>query len=165
MKFFKPNRFFKRITSIDIEKDIIEQGISFLLLDIDNTVLTRDTHEIPSDVENWLKDARLRGLQICFVSNNWHQSVKEVGKKLGIPVVTKAVKPLPHAFFKARRMLGASRKETLVIGDQFMTDILGAHNAGLKAYLLLPLVDADLTHTLLLRHVEKIFLRNIRPEK
>ena len=52
-----------------------------------------------------------------------------------------------------------------MIGDQLMTDVFGAHLVGLKCYLVLPLVEKDLIHTLVLRKVERLFLRNIQPEK
>lgn len=45
-----------------------------------------------------------------------------------------------------------------------MTDVFGAHVVGLKCILVEPLVEKDLIHTLMLRKIEKIFLRNIKPE-
>ncbi len=165
MKFTTPERFFSRITQIDIQADILDEGIRLLLLDIDNTILTRDTHEVPSDVQEWLQRAQDAGLRICFVSNNWHKSVYQLARSMDLPIVAKSMKPLPFAFCKARSPYGCKRSECLVIGDQLMTDVLGAHTAGLRAYLLQPLVASDLAHTLALRHVEKLLLKDLRPER
>lgn len=46
-----------------------------------------------------------------------------------------------------------------------MTDVFGAHVVGLKCILVEPLVEKDLIHTLILRKVEKLFLKNVEPEK
>ena len=80
------------------------------------------------------------------------------------PIVAKAVKPLPPAFLMALRKLGAKRSETVVIGDQLVTDVMGAHFLGMKAYLLAPLVEQDLPHTLLLRNFERVVMGERKPE-
>ena len=51
-----------------------------------------------------------------------------------------------------------------MIGDQLTTDILGAHLVGMRAYLVCPLVEVDLKHTLLLRNFERIFIADKEPE-
>ncbi|BDE97388.1 YqeG family HAD IIIA-type phosphatase [Raoultibacter timonensis] len=164
MSFVEPERYFSRISMIDIQKDIVDAGFSHVLLDIDNTILTRDTHEVPRDVSFWLSKARGAGLTFCLVSNNWHESVYELAGRLDLPIVAKAVKPLPPAFLLALKKIGAKRKDTVVIGDQLVTDVLGAHFLGMTAYMLQPLVEQDLKHTLLLRNVERAFMGDREPE-
>ena len=44
------------------------------------------------------------------------------------------------------------------------SDVLGAHLTGMKAYMLQPLVEQDLPHTLLLRNVERAILGDRKPE-
>ena len=164
MALFKPDRYFARITRIDIERDILAQGYHCVLLDIDNTILSRETNAIPRDVGVWLGQARDAGIAFCLVSNNWHANVHELAADLGLPIVAKAMKPFPAAFICARGKIGAKRAETVVIGDQLMTDVVGAHLAGMKAYLLAPLVEKDLPHTLLLRKVERVLMGDREPE-
>ena len=165
MSFFKPNRFFTRITQVDIEKDIIAAGKKALILDIDNTILTRDTHEVPADIEVWLQEARDAGLTVCLVSNNWHEGVHHLAARLELPIVSHAVKPLPFAYMMAFKRAGIKRRETVCIGDQLITDVFGGHFLGMPVIMVKPLVKADLKHTLILRHVEKLFLRDLQPEK
>ena len=52
----------------------------------------------------------------------------------------------------------------MVIGDQLVTDVMGAHFLGMKAYLLAPLVEQDLPHTLLLRNFERVVMGERKPE-
>ncbi|MCL1797895.1 MAG: HAD hydrolase-like protein [Eggerthellaceae bacterium] len=164
MGFYTPDRYFSRVSAIDIQKDILDAGFSHVLLDIDNTIFTRDTHEIPRDVGLWLGAARDAGVVFCLVSNNWHQGVHDLAKRLDLPIVSHAVKPLPPALLRGMRKIGAKRASTLMIGDQLITDVLGARFIGIKAYLVCPLVKHDLKHTLLLRNLEQVFIGHLQPE-
>ncbi len=165
MAFLKPDRYFSRISRIDIERDLLGCGFKSVLMDVDNTILTRDTHEVPRDVGVWLARARDAGLDFCLVSNNWHEGVYQLAERLELPIVAKAVKPLPPAFLMALRKIGAKRATTVVIGDQLITDVLGAHFLGMTAYMLQPLVEQDLPHTLMLRHVERLIMGDRKPEE
>lgn len=164
MAFLEPDRYFSRLSRIDIDRDIKAHGFTHVLLDVDNTILTRDTHEVPRDAGAWLAKARDAGIRFCLLSNNWHEGVYAVANRLSLPIVAKAVKPLPPAFLAAMHKVGAKRATTLVIGDQLVTDVLGAHFLGMKAYLLAPLVEKDLPHTLLLRNVERAIMGDRQPE-
>lgn len=165
MPFLKPDRYFSRITRIDIERDLVGCGFESVLMDVDNTILTRDTHEVPSDVAAWLEKARAAGLRFCLVSNNWHEGVYQLADRLELPIVAKAIKPLPPAFLMALRKIGAKRATTVVVGDQLVTDVMGAHFLGMTAYLLQPLVEQDLPHTLLLRNFERLVMGDRKPEE
>lgn len=165
MSFLKPDRYFSRISRIDIERDLLGCGFTSVLMDVDNTILTRDTHEVPRDVGVWLARARDAGLAFCLVSNNWHEGVYQLADRLELPIVAKAIKPLPPAFLMALRKIGAKRASTVVIGDQLITDALGAHFLGMTAYMLQPLVEQDLPHTLMLRHVERLIMGDRAPEE
>lgn len=164
MAFLEPDRYFARISRIDIDRDLLALGYRNVLLDVDNTILTRDTHEVPRDVGFWLARARDAGISFCLVSNNWHEGVYHLANRLSLPIVAKAVKPLPPAFLMALNKLGAKRAETVVVGDQLVTDVMGAHFLGMKAYLLAPLVEQDLPHTLLLRNFERAVMGERKPE-
>ncbi len=164
MAYLKPERYFSRISRIDIQRDLLDKGYRFVLLDIDNTILSRATHDVPRDVMLWLAQARQAGVELCLVSNNWHAHVYDLACSLRVPIVAKSCKPFPAAFLLALRKLGARRRETVVVGDQLSTDVLGAHNAGLAAYLVAPLVEQDLKHTLYVRQIERAILGDARPE-
>ena len=164
MALLTPDRYFSRITAIDIEADLLGRGYRAVLLDIDNTIRARDTGQVPRDVGLWLGRARTAGVDFCLVSNNWHSDVYQFAGELELPIVAKAMKPAPASFMVALRKLKAPRSEAVVVGDQLATDVLGAHLAGLPAYMLQPLVEQDLPHTLLLRNAERVILGDRKPE-
>ncbi len=164
MPFLEPDRYFSRISRIDIERDLLDLGYRNVLLDVDNTILTRDTHEVPRDVGHWLAKARDAGISFCLVSNNWHEGVYQLANRLSLPIVAKAIKPLPPAFLMGMKKIDAKRANTVVVGDQLVTDVMGAHFLGMKAYLLSPLVEQDLPHTLMLRNFERLVMGDREPE-
>jgi HAD superfamily phosphatase (TIGR01668 family) len=165
MSFLAPDRLFKRVTSIDPLEDIKDAGFTHVLLDLDNTLLTRDTHEVPDDVRAWLDELERLGIVACILSNNWHHGAHEWADRLGLPIVSHAVKPLPFAYRIAMKKIGAHRATTLCIGDQMVTDVWGAHGVGMKAYMVGSLVETDLPHTLFLRNLEGPIMGHMKPEK
>jgi HAD superfamily phosphatase (TIGR01668 family) len=163
MALFKPDDYLSSVACID-PAALVRQGFTVVLLDIDNTLVPRDTHRLSAEVIQWVADLRQQGLRPCLLSNNWHRTVFAYADVLGIPLVYKAMKPLPFAYSRALRKAGWKRGEkVVVIGDQIMTDILGAHLRGYHAILVLPQTAKDLWYTHLFRRLERFFLRDLQP--
>ena len=162
--FFQSDEFLSSIESVD-PQDLVAKGYRAVLLDFDNTLVPRDTKQIPETVEQWITAAKDSGLSICLLSNNWHKSVFSYAEQLELPCIYKAMKPVPIAFFAALRRIGAKKKQTIVIGDQLLTDVLGAHLAGMPAIMVSPRARKDLWHTLLLRRLERVLMGDRQPER
>lgn len=164
MGLFEPDRYFSHITRISVRDDIVDAGFTHVLIDMDNTLVSRETHEMPRDVRIWLGQLRDAGVQVCLLSNNWHSTPYEFAATYDLPVVAKACKPLPHGFLMARHRIGARSATTVVIGDQLSTDVVGAHMLGMKAYLVCPLAEQDVLSTQILRVFERSLLGSRSPE-
>lgn len=149
----RPDLYYSSIASVDLE-DLASRGITSLLVDLDNTLLPRDTSVFPSSALAFARHVRDAGMKACLVSNNWHERVHSAACELGFDLVPRAVKPLPFAFLAGLRRMGATRSQTAVIGDQVFTDILGGNALGMLTVLVCPLSSTDLPHTLLLRKLE-----------
>lgn len=157
-----PDYYYRSV--LDIDLDALEaRGVTTLLLDLDNTLLPRDTSIVPDDVVAWAASLPERGMHACLVSNNWHERVHEVAEELGFGLVSKAVKPLPFAFWIALRRMGSNRRAAAIIGDQLFTDVLGGKLTGIKTVLVLPMSSSDLPHTLFLRRIERVLLAGRQP--
>ncbi len=165
MAMLQPDRFFTRLSAIDIKRDLLDVGITHALLDVDNTVRSRADNEVPADVRAWIDEARGQGVGLVLFSNSWHDATLEFGRELSLPVVMRSVKPLPFGTLHATRVVDGRRGDTVVIGDQILTDVLSAHVVGMKAYLVMPLSDVNIKSAQWQRKVEKHVLRGRVPEK
>jgi len=157
-----PDLYVRTVHDIDLDA-LVAEGVDTLLVDLDNTLLPRDTNVVPDELRAWAASLAERGLKVVLVSNNWHERVKTVADELGFALVSKAVKPLPFAFLRALTIAGSSRSRAIVIGDQLFTDVLGGKLLGMRTALVAPLSQTDLPHTLLLRRLERAVLAGRTP--
>jgi uncharacterized protein len=157
-----PDLYYRSVLEIDLET-LSARGVDTLLMDLDNTLLPRDSNIVPDEVKAWASNLTAHGFSVCLVSNNWHERVFRVADELGFQLVSKAVKPLPFAFFKALDKAGAKRRSAAVVGDQLFTDILGGKFMGITTVLVEPMSTADLPHTLMLRRIERVLLAGREP--
>lgn len=81
MSLIQPDRYFSRTSAINVEWDIVGKGFTHVLLDIDNTILSRADHQVPADVRRWLVRVRAAGVKMCFLSNNFHGNVFDLGSR------------------------------------------------------------------------------------
>lgn len=163
MPFLSPDQYVADVHQIDLAA-LRVRGVRGLFLDLDNTILPRDTNEVPPALREWVSELSVLGFRVCLVSNNWHERVRIVAGDLGLDLVAKAMKPFPFAFWHASRLIGVGVRECAVVGDQLFTDILGGKLIGATTVLVQPLSVVDLPHTLLLRRVEARIMKGQEPQ-
>jgi HAD superfamily phosphatase (TIGR01668 family) len=139
---------------------LAEQGKKAMLLDLDNTILARDSSDFTPEMEAWVLSLMEAGIRVVMVSNSWFGRVSAVSNQLGIRFVDKAIKPLPPGFLLGLWKCRTWPWQAAVVGDQVFTDVLGGTLLGMMTILVKPLATYDLKHTLMLRHLEKVILRN-----
>lgn len=161
MSLLAPDRYLTDVHAIDLD-DLRARGVEALLLDLDNTILPRDTNVVPADLAAWAQQLSALGFKVCLVSNNWHERVRIVAAELDFALVAKAIKPLPFAFWRATRKIGVRARRCAVVGDQLFTDVLGGKLIGAMTIMVLPLSSTDLPHTLLLRRLEARIMKNAK---
>lgn len=162
MKVLQPDIYVNDVLGLDLDA-FKREGIDTLLIDLDNTILSRDATEVTGDIHAWIRGLEQSGFITCIVSNNWHSSAIVHAEKLQMDIVAKAIKPLPFAFRQALEKVGSKPSRSAVIGDQVFTDILGGNLLGMKTVLVKPLSANDLPHTLLLRRLESMVLAGREP--
>ena len=153
-----PDAYLGGVAEIGLER-LWDLGVRGIIVDLDNTLVAYRESTVAPELADWVRAARRRGFGVVLVSNNWSQRVAAIGLHLDVPTVPHAMKPLPAAFLRALRVLGTPRAQTVVVGDQLLTDVLGAKLMGMRAILTEPLTEYGFITTRILRVIERGLLR------
>ena len=154
---FRPDGYAVRLSHVSLD-DLAARGFLGIIVDLDNTLVGYGQDHLAAEDAAWIAAARARDFRICLVSNNFNRRVQRIGTALGVPAIPNALKPLPRGFAAALRVLGTAKRQTVVVGDQLFTDVLGAKFSGLYSILTEPLVAKDWLGTRLLRMLERALL-------
>lgn len=138
---------------------LLSIGVKGVLLDVDNTLEPYE-HPTPGDhVLRWLESLNAVGIKTAIVSNNNSERVDLFNRDIGMPAYPKAGKPFSRNLLRAMKDIGTSREETVFMGDQILTDVWAAHNAGIRAILVPPINDRRDFLTRFKRLLEKPILK------
>lgn len=139
-----------------------EKGIKGIITDLDNTLVEWDRPNATPKLQEWFEAMQKENIKITIVSNNNRERVQSFSDPLNIPFIFQARKPLGKAFRKAINDMGLMKEETVVIGDQLLTDVLGGNRGGFHTILVVPVASTDGFFTKFNRLVERRILNWFR---
>jgi hypothetical protein len=114
-------------------------GISFLMLDLDNTVAAYDEHAPSAEIAQWVSETKAQGIQLHIVSNSVRKGrVGAFSDALGIGAVLDARKPSVKRVRAAMSLAGYPPDRTGLVGDQIFTDTLAANRIGAVSIIVRP---------------------------
>ncbi|ASS77146.1 hypothetical protein CIG75_07105 [Tumebacillus algifaecis] len=126
---FIPSLHLHTIYDIEVDK-LRDKGIKGIITNLDNTLVEQDSLNATDKLIAWLSNIREHGMKVVIVSNNKELRVASFARPLGIPFVYAARKPWGHPFERALKLLHTTSRDTVVIGDQLLTDIVGGNRFG-----------------------------------
>lgn len=150
-----PDEYVESIHHISIET-LRERGVKAIITDLDNTLVEWDRPLATPEVIAWLASLRQAGIQVTVVSNNRHERVMKFCEPLGVRFIWQARKPGNQAFLRAVRDMNVKIEETVVIGDQLFTDVLGGNRLGFHTILVVPVTSSDGLLTRFNRQMERL---------
>ncbi|MFD0588163.1 YqeG family HAD IIIA-type phosphatase [Paenibacillus sp. GCM10027627] len=157
-----PNMRVRSVYDINLE-ELASKGIRGIITDLDNTLVGAKEPLATPELVAWLDKVSSSGFRVVIVSNNNKTRVSNFAAPLNIPFLHKARKPIQTSFHKALAMLGLPADQTVMIGDQMMTDVLGGNRMGLFTILVAPVSPADEGFmTLVNRRIERVALYRLR---
>ncbi|MFY3791010.1 YqeG family HAD IIIA-type phosphatase [Ureibacillus sp. MALMAid1270] len=159
--FLLPKEFVTSVYEITADK-LKNLGIKGIITDLDNTLIEWNRHEATEEIANWLKAMEDEGIKVIIASNNNEERVKRFAEPLGIPYIFKAKKPLGAAYLAALKQLNLDRKEVVMVGDQLLTDIMGANRLQLYTILVRPVAESDGLVTKFNRFVERRVFNSLK---
>ncbi len=160
-KRLKPDLFIDSIYELDLEM-LKDKGISNLIIDIDNTVVSWNQTYLDQEIKDYINHIKEQGFDICFISNNTKKRSRVFEKELDIPVICNAAKPMKRCFKKALTILDGERKNTAVIGDQIFTGVYGGNRMKLFTILVKPISEQEFITTKIMRKMENKVLKEIK---
>jgi HAD superfamily phosphatase (TIGR01668 family) len=147
----------------DIDLAALKQaGIRGIIFDLDNTIIPWGSNVMDEKVRLWLDRLIKQGFKVSLVSNNKNKRVKEIGEKLSMPFVARALKPAKTGFRQALVQMGLAATQAAVIGDQLFTDVLGGNRLGLYTIWVRPLSSKEFIGTKVHRQFEKLAVRILK---
>ncbi len=154
---FLPDQQVNSIYDITPES-LKEKGIKGIITDLDNTLVEWDRPSATPPLINWFQQMEYNQIKVTIVSNNNEARVKFFADPLLTPYIYKARKPMTKAFNRAVKDMGLEKHETVVIGDQLLTDVLGGNRSGFHTILVVPVAKTDGVVTKFNRMVERRIL-------
>ena len=154
-----PKSYFNNV--LEIDNDFLKKNqIKAIFLDIDNTILDTDNNMLEG-LEEWVKNKQEQGIKFCILSNtNKKKKAERMSKILDIPYVYFAKKPLKFGFKRAKKIVKEDSNQNIaVVGDQVLTDVLGANRCKMHSILVSPLKNKDIWVTKINRLLEKQILK------
>ena len=161
MNLFKPKEILDIFTDFDVEKHK-EDGFKAILLDVDNTIAIPNTGICDDRAEVFIKKLQDNDFIVYIFSNNNEARVLKFIRDLNVNYYSFALKPLPFSFRNIAKKLNIKPSEIIVMGDQLLTDILGANLSGCYGIYCKQLQEKDSFLTSINRRLENIIWRFIK---
>ena len=141
--------------------DLLAQGIEGVIIDLDNTLIAWNQWEHTPEMAHWLHELKDAGIKVHIASNNNPGRVKKAADPLAAAYTARALKPLRRKLRKVIEQLGMPADRIVLVGDQLMTDIIGANRLGLRSILVKPIVQHDNIYTWFNRRLEREAMRHL----
>lgn len=166
---FIPNEFHHSVFDIDFNR-LYQEGFRYIISDLDNTLISYEETLPTTQIREMVQTLKTMGFIVVLVSNNHSQRLEKFCETLDIDGFANAKKPLLFGLKKAfNSFTNAQHGQTLIIGDQLMTDIWGANRFSCYSILVNPLKKkTEKWYTKFNRQMEEKMLTKIKrkyPEK
>jgi hypothetical protein len=151
-------------TVFDISlEELYRQGYRGIITDLDNTLVGAKAPVATPELLLWFEKVKEVGFKLIIVSNNNMDRVSRFATPLNIEFVHQARKPSNAPFLKAMKQMELPPEQTIVVGDQMLTDVYGGNRLGLYTVLVLPIsVKDEGFGTRFNRRVERVALTRLR---
>ena len=145
----------------DVKLEFLEQNnIKGVILDVDNTLIDY-YRQFENGTIEWVQGLKKAEIKLCIVSNsNKHDKVRNVAEQLDVPYFHFAKKPFKIGFLKAKKQMGLEAQNIAAIGDQIMTDVVGANRCKMFSILVKPIKEKDIFITRIKRPLENWIIKS-----
>lgn len=155
---FMPDEYQKSIYTIDYKK-LKTIGIRCLLFDLDNTLVPCKVDKPTKKVKDLFAELEEMGFKVIIISNSSKKRLTPFKEGLNVDTAALALKPRKDKYEKIIKEYNLKTIEIAAIGDQLVTDILGANKMGIRSILVNPISNVDFFATYFNRFLEKRIMK------
>jgi len=159
-----PNNYKKNIKEVDYDK-LWNENKKYLIFDIDNTITKVDDITIDKETIKLFKTLKEKDFNILLMSNNSEKRVIPISEKLNVPYLANAKKPNKEAFDKVLSTFDCLKENVVMIGDQMLSDIVGANEYGIYSILVDPVSKKNNIQTGMAKLLQDIMVKKIGKKK
>ncbi len=157
LKNLFPYEYVESVFTIDYKK-LYELGFRGIIFDLDNTLVPHGANST-DEVDLLIKQIQNIGFKLYILSDNGKKRIERFLTNINCPYIDNANKPNPYNFLKAVSEMKLKTENTIYIGDQIFTDILGANRSKIPNILVKYIGYYDNKKIGIKRHIEKIILK------
>jgi uncharacterized protein len=158
-RYLKPDSIISSFEEFTLDR--VPPRCFVALIDLDNTLIHKSTHQINIKGIEWIKIfiSQKQG-QVILISNNKHPEFETLAQTLNVPLIQYALKPISLHYHRILKKNGWDKANIMVIGDQLLTDILGGKLQGFYTVYHKPLTSKDVGYNGLIRRLEKKWIND-----
>ncbi len=153
LNLFVPDMYQKSIFEIDYKK-LKTNGIKCIIFDLDNTLAPVNISSPDKRTKDLIEDLKAMKFKLIIMSNSKKKRVEPFKDILGLDSSYLSLKPLSKKYKKVMKIYNYKQTEIACIGDQLLTDILGANRMDFLSILVNPIGILDFAPTKINRFIE-----------
>jgi len=154
----RPDYYYDSVFQIPYDR-LYAHGIRVLVYDIDNTLATHADDHPPEETLALVEQLKEMGFKVALLSNNTPNRLNIFNKSMNLPGASMAAKPFTPGLRRVMEEIGATREETIIIGDQLFADVWCGKKAGIGTILVKPITDKEWWTVRLKRGLERRVLK------
>lgn len=130
-----PDAYYKTIYDINYD-NLSKRGYKYIFLDVDNTLIPYKENNASKELIQLINRLK-KDFEVFIFSNGHSDRVLKLQEELGIGGYYMCMKPLKKNYIKVIKKY--DKDKCIFVGDQFMTDVLGARRNNMKVILVDPI--------------------------
>lgn len=151
---FVPDIFAQSIYRIDYKK-LQKQGIELLIFDLDNTIAPITEDSPSKEAQNLIFELKDMGFTCILMTNSKKERAEKFRNGLEIDSCARAKKPFKKNYERILKIYKKEPSKVAAIGDQLLTDILGANKVDITSILVNKISPKEYLGTRINRRIEK----------
>lgn len=155
---FCPDYRVKSIYDISA-KWLKRNGYTKIVVDMDNTLLPSDKNLVSPRALTWIRQMQQQRVNVALITNKNGERVDQIMRQCAIGCIKRAGKPLPFCYKQIKKAFGGGK--ILYIGDEIMTDVLGARFSNYPVILVESLGGKEGWWTRLMRKLGNFFFNRL----